>query len=113
SWEQCVARILSVAALAANSLIRRQASSRNFGGHKGSAGSGQRAAQITARQAANGLRAHQIWSVEMWPCRMDFSLRACAEICLMGRSTSMRRFGYECIRWFSLLTMPRPKLLLD
>lgn len=38
-------------------------------------------------------RAHQRHSVEMWPCRMDFSRRAGAEMRLIGRSASMRRFG--------------------
>src|SRR6266487_5039908 len=32
--------------------------------------------------------------VEICPWRIDFSRRACAEIRLIGRSTSMRRFGY-------------------
>ncbi len=62
-------------------------------GHCESAGSGHNAAQITARQAARGRRAHQMWSVEMCPCLIDFSRRACAEIRLIGRSTSMRRLG--------------------
>ena len=66
-------------------------------GQSGSAGSGQSAAQMTARQAANGRRAHQMCNVEMWPCRMDFSRRACAEMRLIGRSTSMRRLGNHCM----------------
>jgi hypothetical protein len=72
----------------------RAAASRKAGGHRSSAGSGQRAAQITARHAANGRLAHQMCSVEMCPCRMDFSRRACAEISLIGRSTSISRFEY-------------------
>jgi hypothetical protein len=43
----------------------REASSQNFGGQDVSAGSGQSAAQRTARQDANGLRAHHRCSVEM------------------------------------------------
>ena len=62
-------------------------------GQCGSAGSGHSAAQITARHAASGRRAHQMCSVEMWPCRIDFSRRAWAVIRLMGRSTSIRRLG--------------------
>jgi hypothetical protein len=45
-------------------------------GQRGSAGSGHKDAQMTARHAANGRRAHQMCSVEMCPCRMDFSRRA-------------------------------------
>jgi len=67
------------------------------GGQSLSAGSGHNEAQITARHAASGRRAHQMWSVEMWPCRMDFSRRACAEMRLIGKSTSMRRLGYWVI----------------
>jgi len=69
------------------------ATSKNGFGQCGSAGSGQSEAQITARQAASGRLAHQMCSVEICPCRMDFSRRACAEIRLIGRSTSMRRLG--------------------
>ena len=50
--------------------------SRKLVGQSSSAGSGQSAAQITARQAASGRRAHQMWSVEMCPWRIDFSRRA-------------------------------------
>jgi len=46
----------------------------------GRAGFDQSAAQMTAPQAASGRRAHQMWSVEMWPCRIDFSRLACAEM---------------------------------
>ena len=71
----------------------RAAASRKDCGQSGSAGSGQSAAQMTARHAASGRRAHQMCSVEMCPCRIDFSRRAWAEIRAMGRSTSMRRLG--------------------
>lgn len=49
---------------------------------------------MTARQAASGRRAHQMCNVEIWPCRIDFSRRACTEIRLIGRSTSIRRLQY-------------------
>ena len=58
-----------------------------------SSGSGHSAAQITARHAASGRRAHQMCSVEMCPCRIDFSRRACVEMREMGRSISIRRLG--------------------
>src|SRR5262249_23648303 len=82
------------------------AASRNGGGHSASAGSGQREAQTTARHAASGRRAHQMCSVEMCPCRIDFSRRAWAEMRAIGRSTSMRRFGY-------IMTPSHPLQLLD
>lgn len=53
-----------------------------------------------------GRRAHQMCSVEMWPCRIDFSRRACAEISLMGRSTSMRRRGYAFVDTRSAASEP-------
>jgi hypothetical protein len=56
-------------------------------------GSGHKAAQMIARQAASGRRARQMCSVEMCPWRIDFSRRACAEMARMGRSTSIRRRG--------------------
>ena len=62
-------------------------------GQFSSAGSGHSAAHSTARQAASGRRAHQMCSVEICPCRIDFSRRAWVEIALIGRSTSMRRRG--------------------
>ena len=83
----------SPSARRAKSMIRCAAASRNACGQFTSAGSGHSAAQITARHAANGRRAHQMCSVEMCPCRIDFSRRACAEIRAMGRSTSIRRLG--------------------
>ena len=52
----------------ANALMIVAAASRKLGGQCGSAGSGQSAAQMTARHAASGRRAHQMWSVEIWPC---------------------------------------------
>ena len=52
------------------------AASMKAAGHRGSAGSGQSEAQMTARHAANGRRAHQMCSVDICPCRMDFSRRA-------------------------------------
>ena len=58
---------------------------------------------MTARQAARGRLAHQMCSVEMWPWRMDFSRRAWAEIRLIGRSTSISRFGYSVMVFGSLL----------
>jgi len=69
------------------------AASRKAWGQLSSAGSGQSEAQMTARHAASGRRAHQMCSVEMCPCRIDFSRRAWALIRLMGRSTSIRRLG--------------------
>ena len=42
---------------------------------------------LKARQAAKGRLAHQMCSVEMCPCRIDFSRRAWALIRLMDRST--------------------------
>src|SRR5581483_3912958 len=65
SFEQCSFKCLSEVTLAAKSPINRNASWRNFGGQFGSAGSGHKAAQRTARHAASGRRAHQICSVEM------------------------------------------------
>ena len=82
----------------AKALMSRAAASRNAGGQFSSAGSGHRAAEITARQAANGHRAHQIWSVLICPCRIDFSRRAWAEIRAIGRSTSIRRLGNSCTK---------------
>ena len=77
----------------ANVIIASAAARRNVGGQSGSAGSGQSEAQITARHAASGRRAHQICNVEICPWRIDFSRRAYAEIRLMGKSTSKRRWG--------------------
>ena len=47
--------------------------STNSAGHSGSSGSGMSEANTTARHAASGLRAHQMSSVEICPCRIDFS----------------------------------------
>jgi hypothetical protein len=52
---------------AAHSAISRRASVRNAFGQTSSPGSGHKAAQMTARHAASGRRAHQMWSVEMCP----------------------------------------------
>lgn len=77
----------------ANAVRTATAASRNAREQSGSTGSGHSAAQMTARHAASGLRAHQMCSVEICPCRIDFSRRACAEMRAIGRSTSMRRLG--------------------
>lgn len=42
-------------------------------------------------EAARGLRAHQMWRVEMWPWRMFFSRTECSDTSLKGKSTSMSR----------------------
>src|SRR6516164_4884685 len=65
---------------------------RKLSGHSGSSGSGMREAKTTARHAPNGRLAHQMCSVEMWPCRIDFSRADCSETSFSGRATSMRRF---------------------
>src|SRR5579859_4966814 len=78
SWEHFPESSLSVAAFLAKALIKSDASSRNFCGHTGSAGSGHNAAHITARHAARGRLAHHICRVEICPCRILFSLRACS-----------------------------------
>ncbi len=93
SGVQRLASFESVRTCSANSGRMRAAASRKAGGQSSSAGSGHNAAQMTARQEANGRRAHQICRVEMWPWRILFSRRACAEMRLMGRSTSIRRLG--------------------
>src|SRR3972149_11721441 len=46
---------------------------------------------MKARQAARGRRAHQMWSVEMWPCRTFFSRREWAETSSSGNATSISR----------------------
>jgi len=79
----------------ANATSCLAAAAQNAGGQSSSAGSGQRAAHMTARHAASGRRAHQMWSVEICPCRIDFSRRAWAEIRAMGRSTSIRRLALQ------------------
>src|SRR5262249_27749630 len=65
---------------------------RNDSGQRSSTGSGHRALQIMARHAASGRRAHQRCKEVIVP--MYFSRLACAEIRLIGRSTSMRRLQY-------------------
>ena len=52
-------------------------------------GSSTSEAQITARAAANGRRAHQRCSVEGCPCRIDFSRAASALIAAKGSDTSI------------------------
>ena len=52
---------------------------------------------VVSRQAARGRLAHQICMVEICPCRMLFSRRACSEMRLIGRSTSINRLGYTVI----------------
>src|SRR4051812_12481048 len=48
---------------------------------------------MTARAAAIGRRAHQRWSVEGWPCRIDFSRAAATLMASSGRATSIIIFG--------------------
>lgn len=48
---------------------------------------------MAARHAASGRRAHQMWSVEMWPWRIDFSRADSALTSRSGNATSMRRLG--------------------
>lgn len=40
--------------------------------------------------AANGRHSHQRWSVEGWPCLMDFSRAECTLTMAIGKSTSIR-----------------------
>ena len=54
-------------------------------------GSGRRVAISAARQAASGLRAGQMWRVEIWPWRTFFSCTESRETCFRGKATSMRR----------------------
>jgi len=55
-------------------------------------GAGIKAAYAVAREEANGRRAHQIWSVEIWPCRMFFSRADSSLTSFTGELTSMNRF---------------------
>ena len=71
-----LASLVSPVTLRAKSSMSFAAALRKAAGQFGSAGSGQSAAHITARQAARGRLAHQMCSVEIWPCRIDFSRRA-------------------------------------
>ena len=66
---------------------------RKFFGHSGSSGSGINEANTTARHAASGRRAHQMCSVEMCPCRIDFSRADCSETSFSGRATSIKRLS--------------------
>src|SRR2546423_1767947 len=53
---------------------------------------------MNARQAANGRRAHQMWSVEMWPGRTVFSRAGGAETSSSGKATSIRRRRRDTMR---------------
>ena len=55
-------------------------------------GSSTRLAQITARAAASGRRAHHRWRVEGWPWRMDFSRADSLLMASKGRATSISFF---------------------
>jgi len=81
----------SAAFLPAGSL--RQAST-NSGGASGSSGSSTSEAKMTARQAANGRRAHHRCNVLGWPWRMDFSLALAS---LMASSSSATSMSF--LRW--------------
>ena len=69
----------------------RRASSLNVAGQCASHGSGSKSAISTAREDANGRRAHHGCSVEGCPCRIDFSRAACCDTSAMGKSTSAKR----------------------
>ena len=75
---------------------------RNPSGHSGSSGSGMSEAKTAARHAASGRRAHQIWSVEICPCRIDFSRADCSETSFNGKATSMSRLSIEHFRFMRL-----------
>ena len=62
-----------------------------------SPGSGSRVAISAARHAASGLRAGQICSVEICPCRTFFSCTESSETCFNGNATSIRRLSSEAI----------------
>ena len=53
----------------------------------------------SARHAANGLRAHQTCTVEIRPCRIDFSR---ADTSLSGKANSMSRFLSDISAWPAL-----------
>ena len=69
----------------------RRASSLNVAGQCASHGSGSKSAISTAREDANGRRAHHGCSVEGCPCRIDFSRAACCDTSAIGKSTSAKR----------------------
>ena len=56
-----------------------------------SEGSGSNTASRTVLDDAIGRLAHQKWSVEGCPCRIDFSRTACLDTSAIGKSTSARR----------------------
>ena len=58
----------------------------------------------TARDEANGRRAHHRCSVLGCPCRIDFSRDACLETSAMGKSTSARRLHSRGI----IVCVPQP-----
>ena len=60
-------------------------------GQCGSPGSGSSRASSTARDEASGRRAHQRWSVDGCPWRIDFSRAACRDTSAIGKSTSASR----------------------
>lgn len=92
-----IARELGIHRETVAGYVRRAADALAMAGQEGRAASTSRStarsAGAAARHAASGRRAHQMRSVEMCPCRMLFSRRACAETRLMGRSTSVNRLG--------------------
>ena len=83
--------------LGVNSLrpASRTTNCRKLSGHSGSSGSGISEAKTTARHAASGRRAHQMCSVEICPCRIDFSRADCSETSFNGKATSMRRLSID------------------
>lgn len=46
---------------------------------------------MKARQAASGRRAHQMWSILMWPCFTFVSWAEWAETSSIGKATSISR----------------------
>ena len=76
-----------------NSLCRSRVCSASVGNLSGQLeGSSTSEAHNTARQAANGRRAHHKWSVEGCPWRMDFSRADSILIASRGRATSISFF---------------------
>jgi len=70
-------------------------------------GSGNSSPKSIARHAAKGLRAHQRWSVDGCPCRMDFSRAECLETTAIGKSTSAKRLhSLGIIYSFTFLFVP-------
>ena len=58
-------------------------------------GSGSSVAIRAARQAARGLRAGQMCSVEMWPWRTFFSCTESRDTCFRGKATLDEAFGFR------------------